>query len=146
MGGETIAGLGESPGTRAAPSRSEVAPRLGFDLVSSPSIRPDYESQTVRITDLAVIEDKIEGKVFSNCQIVGPAILAPMNSTLSGCVFDVVNNDPESVLIIVPDRWLVGAIAIVRCEFYGCRFSRIGLIGGGDLAKAFREATQPPPS
>jgi hypothetical protein len=111
--------------------------------MSGESIRPDYESQTVRITDLAVVEDKIEGKIFSNCQIVGPAMLVPMGCTFTNCGFDVPNNDPESLFIVVPDRWLVGAIAVVGCEFYGCRFTRIGLIGGEDLATALRAAAPP---
>lgn len=105
--------------------------------MSDASIRPDYESTTIRITDLAVTDDRVEKKVFSNCHIVGPAVVAPMGCTFSGCGFDVANGDPESMLIVVPDRWLVGVIALMECEFYECRFTRIGFVMGEPMAEAF---------
>jgi len=110
--------------------------------VASDPIRPDYESQAVRITDHAVTDDVIQGKTFSNCSIVGPAILAPIESvSFVGCNFDVADNDPASILIVVPPRWLVGAIALRHCGFYNCRFSRIGLICDESFGQYFLSMT-----
>ncbi len=101
-------------------------------------IRPDYESQTIRITDLAVTDDLIQGKIFSNCMLVGPAMLAPLDRvTLAGCSFDVANDDPESILIVVPNRWLVGVIGLKHCSFFGCRFTRIGFVVDEGFANEF---------
>jgi hypothetical protein len=106
-------------------------------------IRPDYESQTIRLTDHAVTDDVIVGKVYSNCHIVGPAIVVPIEGGVFGhCTFDVANNDPESILYVVTDRWLVGVIALRNCQFYGCRFTRIGFMGDERFAQFFLNAVK----
>lgn len=106
--------------------------------MTDPPIRPDYESQTVRITDHAVTDDLIEGKTYSNCHIIGPAVLAPVEGvSFVGCGFDVANSDPQSLLIVVPPRWLVGIIGLKNCAFYSCRFTRVGFVVDEAFAQAF---------
>lgn len=101
-------------------------------------IRPDYESQTIRITDHAVTADMIEGKTYSNCHIIGPAVLAPIDGVnFTGCGFDVANNDPHSILFVTGPRWLVGIIGLKNCGFFNCRFTRISLVVDEAFAAGF---------
>jgi hypothetical protein len=105
--------------------------------MSEPSIRPDYESTTIRISDLATIDDVIAGKTFSNCQIFGPAVLAALDGvSIVGCSFDTPSVD--DLVIVVEPRLLFGCIGLTNCEFYNCRFSRIGFVGTQDFLEALR--------
>lgn len=89
----------------------------------------EYTSQVVRITDLAVTRDVIEGVNFVDCHIIGPAVLLPLGEIgMNDCQFpadrDVIfwRVDPEH-----PD--VMGAIGISNCSFERCRFDRIGMAG-----------------
>jgi len=103
---------------------------LSSSPVSEASIRPDHESQTIRITDFAVTDDVIAGRSFSNCLIIGPAVLAPLDDNeFNSCTFDLPDGQgPESLILDVGDqpRWLVGVVGLRGCRFYQCRFVRIG--------------------
>ncbi|WP_375430490.1 hypothetical protein [uncultured Friedmanniella sp.] len=88
----------------------------------------EYRNQTVRITDLAVVEDLIVDVRFENCEIIGPAVLALLDGlVMNSCVFD--SDGPEQLFWVVPDERpsVIGAIGLQRTEFYSCRFRKIGL-------------------
>lgn len=55
----------------------------------------NFRNQPVRIADLTVNTVVIEGYQFSNCRILGPAVLMPDQSTFAGCGWDA--PDVESV-------------------------------------------------
>lgn len=122
---------------------------LAHDDVSSTAvtddspIRPDYESQTLRLADLVVTGDRIVGKTFSNCLLVGPIMLVPLEGvTISGCHFP---GTPEEIVIVIDGpRRLFGAVGVEHCAFYGCRFSDVGFIGGPEFLDAFNSAARPP--
>lgn len=85
-----------------------------------------YRNQVVRLPDLAVTHDLIEGVTFENCTLVGPAVIIMLgNCNLQDSGFD---GDREAVLWPLGDRELVvGAIGLVSCNLVGCRLQRIGL-------------------
>ena len=85
-----------------------------------------YRNQTVRLSDLAVTSDVIEGVTFENCQIIGPAVIVLMgDGELRNSGFD---GEPEAVIWPLGDReQVVGAIALVNCTIVSCRFQRVGL-------------------
>lgn len=88
----------------------------------------EYRRQLVRIADLAVTDDVIQDVRFENCQIVGPAVLAPLeDTTINGCSFD--SQGPLELFWLIPPtrESVIGAIGLVRVEFFACRFQRIGL-------------------
>jgi hypothetical protein len=93
-------------------------------------LRPEdshYRNQTIRLSDLAVVSDVIEGVTFEKCQLVGPAIVVLIgNSEISGCTWD---GPLEGFLFpFRSDRSLViGAIGLMNCKLYGCRMTRLGL-------------------
>lgn len=86
-----------------------------------------YRNQTVRLADLAVITDLLQGVTFENCVIVGPAVIVLMGTTsLSNSSFD---GDAEGLLWPFPDdrERLIGAVGLSDCTIVGCRLQRIGL-------------------
>jgi hypothetical protein len=93
-------------------------------------IRPadsEYRNQTIRLSDLAVVSDVIEDVTFEKCQLVGPAILVPLDGTeIANCVWDGV---AEGIFWQFPSdrQLLIGAIGLLRCKVYGCRMTRLGL-------------------
>lgn len=104
----------------------------------------EYRNQTVRITDLTVTDDLLADLRFENCTIIGPAVLALIDDVvLSNCGFDAPGADAV-FWPVAPNRQIViGAIGLVRVEFYSCRFMRIGIAAIEDtlpeLLKGFNE-------
>lgn len=87
-----------------------------------------YRNMVLRITDLAVNEDVLADLTFENCNIVGPAVLAPLDGTvISNTTWDA--PDLDAVLWVIPSERLniLGAIGLLRCTLVGCRFQRIGI-------------------
>lgn len=87
----------------------------------------EYRSLVLRLSDLVINEDIIEGITFFNCQIVGPAIMLPMGNTrITGCTWD---GDFDAFVWRFPDsrRGFVGVIALRDCEVIDCRLTKVGL-------------------
>lgn len=92
-----------------------------------------YRNQLVRLTDLTVTSDVIQGVTFENCTLVGPAVILLMgNGVMSDSGFD---GDAVGLLWPTHDRdHVIGAIALVDCSVIGCRLQRIGLAYPPDQA------------
>lgn len=103
-----------------------------------------YSNQTIRISDLAVTDSVLRDLSFDNCHIMGPAVLALIDSvTLDSPAFD---GTLEGILWEIPeDKTVFGAIGLERCEFYACRFTAIGLAVTPELASKIRESVGPRP-
>ena len=100
-------------------------------------IRPDYESQTIRLADLVVTGTAINGKTFSNCHLVGPMMLMPLRDvTFAGCSFEA---PADMLVVVIGDRPVFGAVAIVDSGFYDCRFTNVGFLGSSSFLDAFTE-------
>lgn len=85
-----------------------------------------YRNQVVRLPDLAVTTDVIQGVTFENCTIVGPAVVVMAgNGEMRGTSLD---GDPDAFLWPVGNRdRVIGVIVLVDCTIVGCRLQRIGL-------------------
>lgn len=84
-----------------------------------------YRNQVVRLPDLAVTSDLIEGVTFENCTLVGPAVIILLGGTMQDTGFD---GEWDAVLWPLGERGqVVGAIGLVNCSLVGCRLQRIGL-------------------
>ena len=97
-----------------------------------------YRNTLLRISDLAVTSDLLEGLTFENCQIVGPAVLGVLNNnTFVNCNWE---GPPEAIIWEVPeDRPVLGVIGLQTCTFAGCHFQRISMAMNSPMAQLFRE-------
>ena len=106
-----------------------------------PSLTPadrTHRRTTIRITDLAVTDNKLEGLTFEECHIIGPAVLGIIrNVRFDRCSFE---GTPEELIWEVPPERpsVLGVIGLSDCQFYGCRFTNIGLAMSPDGAASFR--------
>lgn len=88
----------------------------------------EFRNEAVRIADLTVHTDLIQGRTFENCQILGPAVLALLGkTTISHCTFD--GNDFEDIAwpIATDRQTMIGAVGVADCEFFRCRLVQIGI-------------------
>lgn len=112
-----------------------VSGTLGHD--ASVLTQRVYESQVVRLTDLATTEDVLTDFVFLNCVIMGPAVAVVMGTTsITNSVY--ITPDTNAMFwLIPPDRkQIIGGIALINCLFDGCRFERVGFAGNEALRAA----------
>lgn len=93
-----------------------------------------FRNDVVRLADLTVNTVELNGYEFSNCRILGPAILMPIGTTtIANCGWEAPGFDAV-FWEIRPDREVViGAIAAVDCIFSACTFQGVGLAGLPDL-------------
>jgi hypothetical protein len=82
----------------------------------------------IKIADLADSRSLIEDRKFEGAEILGPAVLAPLegvhiaNSTFGGTFDSVFREVPEG-------QALTGVVGLRRVVFDGCRFINIGFVG-----------------
>lgn len=101
-----------------------------------------FRNQLVRISDLTVNTTVIEGLEFSNCRIVGPAILIPLGQT--NIVHSRWGGALDAVFWeITPGRdHVIGAVGIVDCTFSNCAFSDIGFAGPAEFRQLMEGGTR----
>ena len=100
----------------------------------------DFRNEIVRVADHTVNTSEMRNYTFSNCQIVGPAILLPIgNTSIIECGWDV--PDLNTLFWEIPESrpTVVGAVAAIDCTFSGCRFVGIGLAGPRSLRDVLQE-------
>lgn len=93
-----------------------------------PGMAQEFRNQLIRIADLVVTSDVIEDSYFENVELVGPAVLIPLEDAfIRGCNFDA--PDPDALFWAIDDdrEDVLGAIGLRRSTFLRCRFSRVGL-------------------
>jgi hypothetical protein len=87
-------------------------------------------SRTVQIYNVPRNVDIIDGKVFEDCAIVGPAIIASLEGTLFDlCRFGHPGQFKWLFWETAQDRVVIGVIGLRRCVFRNCNFAGIGLCG-----------------
>lgn len=94
----------------------------------------EFRDEVVRVAALTVTNPLIEGCTFINCQIVGPAVLALVDSVnLTHCTFEAEVNalfwevDPEARPMVY------GAVEVREVTFSECSFQAIGFAGTKEL-------------
>lgn len=97
-----------------------------------------YRDSVVRVVDLAGSFGGLDGFVFEGCDIKGPAVLVPQNSTFLGSSL---MGDPSAWLWeIPPERTeVIGAILVRNCTFEDCTFIDIGLAGTPEFVQKIKE-------
>ncbi len=81
----------------------------------------------VRLADLTVTTDVLEGLTFENCTVQGPAVLVPLDDvSFLHSSWD--GNLTSIIWTIAATRdHVIGAVAVRNVTFTGCRFERVGL-------------------
>lgn len=100
--------------------------------------RTEFENEIVRLPDLAIASDILEGLTFKNCMVVGPAVIAPVGAlNLSDMVFSA---SIEEMLILAPETRVLpkGVIGIKDCSFEGCRFDRLSIMADEPVLERLR--------
>lgn len=97
--------------------------------------------RSFRIVDIvAPVPPILEGRLFEDCTIYGPAVLLPLSETrFEQCTFDAA---PEAIFWeLLPTRDLVvGGIGVAKCAFTRCHFFGIGIAGRREVFQLFTGA------
>lgn len=99
-----------------------------------------FRNEIIRITELAIHADVLEGLEFSDCRVIGPAILAPLDHVdFMHCRWGAPDLD-ALFWEISPERQLVvGVIGLRHCTFSRCSFEQIGVAGPSGLREQLAE-------
>ncbi len=93
-----------------------------------------FRNDVVRLADHTLNSMELNGYEFSNCRIIGPAVLLPVGSTsIVNCSWDVPDIDTMFWEITSTRQFVVGAIAAIDCIFSACAFQGVGLAGPPEL-------------
>jgi hypothetical protein len=85
-------------------------------------------NRTVRIAELARDSAWLRGWTFEDCDIHGPALLVSSGPNM--ILEPVAEADVDAFFVVLPGgTFVAGAIAIDRCTFRRCRFSRVSFAG-----------------
>ena len=89
-----------------------------------------FGNDVIRIAELTVNTSMIEGYEFSNCRIIGPAILALLGDvSIVHCSWDAPGFD-AIFWEVPPERGaVVGVVGVRDCTFSNCAFENIGIAG-----------------
>ncbi len=107
------------------------------------SQRRTIERQAIRLTDLVPAEDALaEGSPtlrdtdFAECAILGPVVLAPVESKFLEAGF----SEPMDAVLwdLELDAVAVGALVVHNCTFTRCRFQKVGIAGPRRVTDWFR--------
>lgn len=104
-----------------------------------------FRNDVVRIADLTVNTSTIEGYEFSNCRIIGPAILALLdNVSLLHSTWNAPGLDAV-FWEVPPERGpVVGVVAVRNCTFSNCTFDNIGLAAPPEFRRKMEEGFSQP--
>jgi hypothetical protein len=96
-----------------------------------------YRDQTVRLSDLAALEDVIDGVTIENCEIHGPAVVALLGNTqITGCQW---SGDADGIIWPAHGReQVVGAIGLKDCVITDSQFFRVGVLVPDEQMAAVR--------
>lgn len=99
----------------------------------------EFRDDIVRVATLTVAGPPlIEGYTFSNCTIVGPAVLAFLDDvTMTSCTFEADINSLFWEVDPLARPTVFGAVGVTRTVFSGCRFQAVGFAGPRELRAQF---------
>lgn len=96
-----------------------------------------YSERVIWLPELARDEDILDGFVFNDCHLGGPAVLVLLdNVTFSN---NNLQGEREALLWEIPPGRtnIIGAIGLRNSTVDGCTLTRIGIAGNRDLLRNF---------
>lgn len=107
---------------------------------------PEYKGLNIWLPALAIEAARrgqaaIEGKVFRDCVIEGPAVLLPIGAcNFDGCNMGDAQGDVRNLLMqpLGPQK-VTGTVPFKDCQFINCRFIRVGFTGTPDFLQQVQQ-------
>lgn len=98
-----------------------------------------YRDTVIRVAELAGERGVLDGFVFINCDLKGPAVLVPQGSNFADSNLI---GDPDALLWEIPPErpQVIGAILARNCTFEECTFVNVGLAGPHEFVQQVRES------
>lgn len=86
-------------------------------------------------------EAVIEGRIFTDCFIEGPAVMLALEGVhFESTNFGPTGGDVRNMLFRpMTGRMAIGAIPVRNCTFRNCQFHTLGITGGEDLLQMLAE-------
>lgn len=85
-----------------------------------------FKDRTIRLSTLFYDEPTLSDGAFINCELIGPAVVVPVDCQIEGCGWD--GRDLNDLVWGMKEgRDPIGAMVFRRYRFIGCHFRRIGL-------------------
>lgn len=94
-----------------------------------------YVDEVVRVVDLFTITDVLEGYSFTNCLLVGPAVLVIDGGEVAESLLE---GDTSGLFWDLPQGIVQGAVSFRGGIFRRCRFQRIGFSANPPTLNALR--------
>ncbi len=95
-----------------------------------------HHDEELRVWEIAE-GNGIEGRLFTGCTIVGPAVLVIGGDfTLN---HNVIEGDADAFLWPVERERVVGGFLVKDCAFKGCTFRHVGFAGHPDVIERIRD-------
>jgi hypothetical protein len=114
-------------------------------MATPPTGDAQFRNDVITIAELTVTGTELEDLTFSNCRILGPAVLVARETQFIECTWE--TPDINALFwLIEPGRDVVlGAVGLTRCVFSKCSFHSIGLAGPAEMREVLEGgATQGP--
>jgi hypothetical protein len=94
---------------------------------------PLLHHRTIRLADLPMNDQGIvSGKRFEHCVIKGPGLMVALTGTnLTGLKFE---GPVDSLVWVVPNALIIGAVGLEYCEFLDCRMERVAVASNAEQA------------
>jgi len=100
-----------------------------------------FRDEVVRIAELTVNTSILENLEFSNCRIIGPAVLVLLGGvSIIHPRWDAPDLDALFWEVPPTRELVVGAVGVAHCTFSNCRFEQIGIAGPRELRAQIEEA------
>jgi hypothetical protein len=104
-----------------------------------------FRNDVIRLADLIVNTSLLDGYEFSNCRIIGPAILGILdNVSMLHCTW--IAPGLDAVLWVVPPERgpVIGIVGVQNCTFSRCTFENIGIAGPPDIREKMEAGFRTP--
>jgi hypothetical protein len=97
-----------------------------------------FRDDVIRIAELTVNTFLLEDLEFSNCRIIGPAVLAILdNVSIIGCRWDAPGFEALFWEVAPTRPVVVGAVGVRNTTFANCSFENVGVAGPPGLREVF---------
>ena len=130
---------------------TDIAPEMGAQETAGRALvaRTEFTKEAVWLPMLAVQhwnagEMAIKDKVFTDCVIEGPAVLAVMAGTrFENCAMGTATDIKTLLFRPVSQEKMAGVVGMSNCRFVRCRFVQVGFTGSDGLIDELQNGIQP---